>query len=73
MQVLWMLMITLILALSGVLGLAVLSHAAARTRPLIPRPSRQPHCTVRSAVDARRGRFPCLLNYACAYYILHIG
>jgi hypothetical protein len=32
MQVLWMLMITLILALSGVLGLAVLSHAAARTR-----------------------------------------
>jgi len=39
--------------------------------PLIPRPSRQPHCTVRLAVDARRSRFPCLLNYACAYYILH--
>ena len=32
MQVLWMLMITLILALSGVLGLAVVTHAAARTR-----------------------------------------
>jgi hypothetical protein len=74
MQVLWMLMITLVLALSGVLGLAVLSHAARQDQaPLIPRPSRQPHCTVRSAVDARHGRFPCLLNYACAYYILHIG
>ena len=32
MQVLWVLMITLILALSGVLGLAVVTHAAARTR-----------------------------------------
>jgi hypothetical protein len=32
MQVLWMLMITLILALSGVLGLAVVTHAAARAR-----------------------------------------
>ena len=32
MQILWMLMITLALALSGVLGLAVVTHAAARTR-----------------------------------------
>jgi hypothetical protein len=32
MQVLWMLMITLALALSGVLGLAVVTHATARTR-----------------------------------------
>jgi hypothetical protein len=32
MQVLWMLMITLALALSGILGLAVVPHAAARTR-----------------------------------------
>jgi hypothetical protein len=32
MQVLWMLMITLALALSGILGLAVVTHAAARTR-----------------------------------------
>ena len=32
MRVLWMLMITLALALSGVLGLAVVSHVAARTR-----------------------------------------
>jgi hypothetical protein len=32
MQVLWMLMITLALALSGVLGLAVVTHVAARTR-----------------------------------------
>lgn len=72
MQILWMLMITLALALSGVLGLAVVTHAAARTRaPLIPRPSRHPHCTVRLAVNATRSRFPCLLDYAFAYYILH--
>ena len=32
MQVLWMLMITLALALSGVLGLTVVTHAAVRTR-----------------------------------------
>ena len=32
MQVLWMLMITLVLAGSGVLGLAVVTHAAARSR-----------------------------------------
>ena len=32
MQVLWMLMITLVLALSGVFRLAVVTHAAARTR-----------------------------------------
>jgi hypothetical protein len=32
MRVLWMLMITLALALSGVLGLAVVAPAAARTR-----------------------------------------
>jgi hypothetical protein len=32
MQVLWMLTITLVLALSGVLGLAVVAYAAARTR-----------------------------------------
>ena len=32
MHILWMLMITLALALSGVLGLAVVTHAAARTR-----------------------------------------
>jgi hypothetical protein len=32
MQVLWMLMVTLVLVLSGVLGLAVMTHAAARTR-----------------------------------------
>ena len=32
MQVLWMLMVTLVVALSGVLGLAVVTHAAARTR-----------------------------------------
>jgi hypothetical protein len=32
MQVLWMLMITLVLALSGVLGLALVTQAAARTR-----------------------------------------
>ena len=32
MQVLWMLMITLALALSGILGLAVVTYAAARTR-----------------------------------------
>ena len=32
MQLLWMLMITLVLALSGVLGLAVVTHAAARSR-----------------------------------------
>ena len=32
MQLLWMLMITLVLALSGVLGLAVVAHTAARSR-----------------------------------------
>jgi hypothetical protein len=32
MQVLWMLMSIFILALSGVLGLAVVTHAGARTR-----------------------------------------
>ena len=32
MQILWMLMITLALAPSGVLGLALVTHAAARTR-----------------------------------------
>jgi hypothetical protein len=32
MQILWMVLATLGLALSGVLGLAVVSHAAARTR-----------------------------------------
>jgi hypothetical protein len=32
MQILWMVLVTLGLALSGVLGLAVVSHAAARTR-----------------------------------------
>jgi hypothetical protein len=32
MQILWMVLVTLGLALSGVLGLAVLSHAAARTK-----------------------------------------
>jgi hypothetical protein len=32
MQVLWMLMTTLVLTLSGVLGLAVVTHAAARLR-----------------------------------------
>ncbi len=32
MQVLWMVLVTLGLALSGVLGLAVVSHVAARTR-----------------------------------------
>jgi hypothetical protein len=32
MQVLWMVFVTLGLALTGVLGLAVVSHAAARTR-----------------------------------------
>jgi hypothetical protein len=72
MQILWMLMITLALALSG--------GPRARGRdtrcredqaPLIPRPSRQPHCTVRLAVNATRSRFPCLLDYAFAYYILH--
>jgi hypothetical protein len=32
MQVLWMALVTLGLALSGVLGLAMVSHVAARTR-----------------------------------------
>lgn len=32
MQILWMVLVTLGLALSGVLGLAVLSHTAARTK-----------------------------------------
>jgi hypothetical protein len=32
MQVLWMMLVTLGLAPTGVLGLAVVSHAAARTR-----------------------------------------
>jgi hypothetical protein len=32
MRVLWLLMITLVLVLSGVLGLAVVTHAAARSR-----------------------------------------
>ena len=32
MQIRWMLTITLVLALSGLLGLAVVTHAAARTR-----------------------------------------
>jgi hypothetical protein len=57
MQVLWMLMITLALALSGVLGLG---GSGTRCRedqaPLIPRPSHHPHCTVRLAVDATRSR-----------------
>jgi hypothetical protein len=37
MQVLWMVFATLGLALTGVLGLAVVSHAAARTRLSCPR------------------------------------
>jgi uncharacterized membrane protein YqjE len=32
MQVLWMVMVTLVLALGGVLGLVVLTHLAAWTR-----------------------------------------
>ena len=32
MQILWMVLVTLGLALSGVLGLAVVAHAAAMTR-----------------------------------------
>jgi hypothetical protein len=32
MQVMWVVMVTLVLALSGVLGLAVVTHVAARTR-----------------------------------------
>jgi hypothetical protein len=32
MQVLWMLVITLALAFSGILGLALVTHATARTR-----------------------------------------
>jgi hypothetical protein len=32
MQVMWMVMVTLVLALSGVLGLALITHVAARTR-----------------------------------------
>jgi hypothetical protein len=32
MQVMWMVMVTLVLALGGVLGLAVVTHVAARTR-----------------------------------------
>ena len=32
MPVLWMVMVTLVLALSGVLGLALITHVAARTR-----------------------------------------
>ena len=32
MQVLWRVLVTLGLALSGILGLTVVSHAAARTR-----------------------------------------
>jgi uncharacterized membrane protein YqjE len=32
MQVLWMVMVTLVLALGGVLGLAVITHLAAWTR-----------------------------------------
>jgi hypothetical protein len=32
MQVLWMVMVTLVLALGGVLGLAVMTHLAAWTR-----------------------------------------
>jgi hypothetical protein len=32
MQVMWMVLVTLGLALSGVLGLAVVTHVAARTR-----------------------------------------
>ena len=32
MPVMWMVMVTLALALSGVLGLALITHVAARTR-----------------------------------------
>jgi hypothetical protein len=32
MQVMWMVMVTLMLALSGVLGLALVTHATSRTR-----------------------------------------
>lgn len=45
MQVLWMVLVTLGLALSGVLGLAVVSHAAARMRrrPSPAKPSTARH------------------------------
>ena len=32
MQVVWMVMVTLVLVLSGVLGLALVTHVASRTR-----------------------------------------
>lgn len=32
MQIIWMVMVTLVLALSGVLGLALVAHVAAWTR-----------------------------------------
>jgi hypothetical protein len=32
MQVIWMVMVTLVLALSGVLGLALMTHVTSRTR-----------------------------------------
>jgi len=44
MQILWMMLVTLGLALSGVLGLAAVTHAAARTRrrDRTPKPSTGP-------------------------------
>jgi hypothetical protein len=71
MQVLWMLLITLVLALSGVLGLAVVTHAAARPGAADPTPEPSTALQAPLGVDARRSRFPCLLNYAHAYYLLH--
>jgi hypothetical protein len=32
MQIIWMVMVTLVLALSGILALALISHVAARAR-----------------------------------------
>ena len=40
MQVLWMVLVTLGLALSGILALAVVAHAAARSRRAEPTPGR---------------------------------
>jgi hypothetical protein len=40
MQVMWMVIITLVLVLSGILGLALVAHAGARTRRHDPPPSR---------------------------------
>ena len=49
MQVMWMVLITLVLALSGVLGLALRQPCCRLDQaPGIPPPTRQPHCLLMS-------------------------